>query len=289
MFAKSYAIAAEFTFPVLVSYYFFDESVETSVGSFVIINDEGWIITAAHGIDPVFIRQQHATEIQKYNEVVAHIENSELDEKEKKRRLQKLNPNKKWIKNFSYWWGADRHFVSEWHILKENDIAVGKIENYDPSFIKNYPVFKTPVDLKQGTSLCKIGFPFHEVKASYDKEKNAFSVDPATFPIPRFPIEGIFTRDVAAGKSADGRYDIKFLETSSPGLRGQSGGPTFDTEGRIWAIQSQTRHLPLGFSPKIKTGTKEIEENQFLNVAWGAHIETVLKFLDQFGIKYKTG
>jgi hypothetical protein len=96
----------------------------------------------------------------------------------------------------------------------------------------------------------------------------------------------MFTRDIAAGKSADGLYDIKFLETSTPGLRGQSGGPIFDTEGRIWAIQSQTRHLPLGFSPKIKSGNKEIEENQFLNVAWGAHVETILKFLDHHSIKY---
>ncbi len=165
----------------------------------------------------------------------------------------------------------------------------GHIKNYDPAFIKNYPVFKEPVHLQHGTSLCKLGFPFYDVKAGYDKEKNSFSFGPSVFPIPRFPLEGMFTRDIAAGKSADGLYDIKFLETSSPGLRGQSGGPIFDTKGRIWAIQSQTRHLPLGFSPKIKSGNKEVEENQFLNVAWGAHVETILKFLDQHSIKYTLG
>ena len=290
MFSKSCALAAEYTFPVLVSYYFFNETVESSIGSFVILNDEGWIITAAHVIDPASLYQQHAVEMQKYNEAVAYIEsNSRLEEKEKKRRVVKLNPNQKWIKSFSYWWGADIHMIDQWHILKENDIAVGHIKNYDPNFIKIYPSFKEPVHLQHGTSLCKMGFPFYDVKAGYDKESNTFSFGASVFPIPRFPLEGMFTRDIAAGKSADGLYDIKFLETSSPGLRGQSGGPIFDTEGRIWAIQSQTRHLPLGFSPKIKSGNKEIEENQFLNVAWGAHVETILKFLDRHSIKYALG
>ena len=111
--------------------------------------------------------------------------------------------------------------------------------------------------------------------------------DPSIFPIPRFPIEGIFTRNINAGKSADKKFDIQYIETSSPGLRGQSGGPIFDVEGKIWAIQSQTRHLPLGFTPKIRKGNQEIEENQFLNVGWGVHIKTILRFLDEHGVKYR--
>ncbi|MEO5647926.1 MAG: serine protease [Chitinophagaceae bacterium] len=290
MFSKGCAIAEVYTFPVLISHYFMDETVESSIASFVIINDEGWIITAAHVIDPIFLAQKHAVEIQKNDEAIAHIErNTSLDEREKKRRMHRFNPDQKWIKKYSYWWGADTHQISQWHILKENDIAVGQIENYDPDFIKTYPTFKEPVQLKHGTSLCKIGFPFYDIKATFDKEKSRFSFGPDVFPIPRFPLEGMFTRDIGAGKSADGQFDIKFLETSSPGLRGQSGGPIFDTEGRIWAIQSQTRHLPLGFSPKIKSGTREVEENQFLNVGWGAHIEIILKFLDLHSIKYNSG
>ncbi len=77
MFSKSCALAAEYTFPVLVSYYFFNETVESSIGSFVILNNEGWIITAAHVIDPASLWQQHAVEIQKHNEAVAYIESNE--------------------------------------------------------------------------------------------------------------------------------------------------------------------------------------------------------------------
>jgi hypothetical protein len=290
MFSKACTIAAQYTYPVFVSYYYFDKTVESSLGAFVIINEDGWIITAAHIIESAMRGQQHATEIQKYNEAVAYIENqNNIDEKEKKRRINKLGSNAKWIRKFSFWWGADKHLIREWFFLKENDIAIGKIENFDPAFIKSYPVFKEPENLQHGTSLCKLGFPFYEAKATYNVENNAFSFDASVFPVPRFPLEGIFTRDIAGGKSADKKYDIKFIETSSPGLRGQSGGPTFDKDGRIWAIQSQTRHMPLGFSPKLKMGDKDVIENQFLNVGWGAHVATILKFLDDHGVKYQKG
>ncbi|MDQ3551893.1 MAG: serine protease [Bacteroidota bacterium] len=290
MFAKAYSIAADYTFPVLGSFRYFDGTIESGLGSFVIINDEGWIITAAHILDPTLLHQKQSVEIQKYNQEKALIENNPaLAEKEKQRRFKKMHPNQKWISNYSMWWGADHHFIKSFFILKENDFAIGKIENYNPAFAKQYPVFKDPATLLHGTSLCKLGFPFYDVKPTFDEKLNRFAFDPSIFPIPRFPIEGIFTRNIAMGKSADGKYDIRFIETSSPGLRGHSGGPTFDRDGKIWAIQSQTRHFPLGFSPKIKIQNKEVQENQFLNVGWGAHVGTILKFLDAHEIKYQTG
>jgi S1-C subfamily serine protease len=114
-----------------------------------------------------------------------------------------------------------------------------------------------------------------------------FTLLPGTLPIPRFPIEGIMTRDANAGKSKDGKYDIRFIETSTPGLKGQSGGPIFDVKGAIWGIQSHTTHLPLGFSPKIKRNGKEIEENQFLNVGLGIHPSLLISFLTDNGVKFQ--
>jgi hypothetical protein len=38
-------------------------------------------------------------------------------------------------------------------------------------------------------------------------------------------------------------------------------------------------HLPLGFSPKVKKGREEIEENQFLNAGWGVHVEKIREVL----------
>ena len=99
-------------------------------------------------------------------------------------------------------------------------------------------------------------------------------------------MDGLMTRNVLTGKSPDGLYEYKWIETSSPGLRGQSGGPTFDKEGKLWAIQSKTMHLPLGFSPKLVIDGKEVVENQFLNVGHGVHVATITKFLDFYKVKY---
>lgn len=280
MFANAYAIASQYTHPVLLSFRYFDKSVESGLGSFVIINEEGWIMTAAHILDPLIQFQQHAIEIEKYKASMKSSSSTGSN-------ISYFTPNPKWLINFSHWWGADHHRINNFMILKENDFAIGKIENYNPAFVSKYPVFKNPDVLMNGTSLCKLGYPFYDVKATFNEANNSFMFDPSIFPIPRFPIEGIFTRNINAGKTADKKFDIQYIETSSPGLRGQSGGPIFDVEGKIWAIQSQTRHLPLGFTPKIRKGNQEIEENQFLNVGWGVHIKTILRFLDEHGVKYR--
>jgi hypothetical protein len=122
------------------------------------------------------------------------------------------------------------------------------------------------------------------------KQPIPFSVPPDQAQIAFFPIEGIYTRtiNIDPPNPAPG-FPLMFVETSSPGLRGQSGGPTFDTDGAIWAIQSQTGHLPLGFSPEIKEGGKAQKEHQFLNVGMGVHVETVLGFFNQLGIKHNVG
>jgi len=107
-----------------------------------------------------------------------------------------------------------------------------------------------------------------------------------TLPIPRFPINGIFTRTRSFGKTRNGLYGIKYIETSSPGLRGQSGGPIFDVHGTVWSIQSRTEHLPLGFSPTIEKGGKTVVEHQFLNVGLGVHPSTIYDFLKHSGIEF---
>lgn len=171
-------------------------------------------------------------------------------------------------------------------MLGEADLLVGRLEPFDRTVVRNYPVLKNPQTTPVGTSLCKLGFPFHEIKATFDESTNNFTIAQGVLPLPRFPIEGIYTRNASAGKSKDGKYDIRFLETSTPGLRGQSGGPIFDVKGQIWAIQSHTRHLPLGFSPKVLKDKKEVEENQFLNVGLGVHVNVLVAFLNDNGIRF---
>ena len=103
-------------------------------------------------------------------------------------------------------------------------------------------------------------------------------------PMTFFPMDGIFTRLINVKDSVSGNV-TKYLETSTPGLRGQSGGPIFDICGNIWALQSYTSHLSLGFNPSINKGNKNIEEFQFLNVGCGTHVEEIISFLRENNVE----
>jgi hypothetical protein len=288
MFADAYDKARCFTLPVIISTRLFDGSVECGCGAFVVLNDEGWIMTVAHIWQSHFAYINHMSEIADYNQKLKEIEKStSLDAKHKRKKIAQLKTNPQWITNHSFWWSFDGAQLKDVKSLSDGDLVIGRLEPFDPKKISTYPLLKDPTaHLKKGTSLCKLGFPFYQIKASFDSTKDAFVLAPETLPVPFFPLEGIYTREALGGKSKDGKYDIKFIETSSPGLRGQSGGPIYDTKGSIWALQSRTFHLPLGFSPKIIKNGKEVEENQFLNVGWGVHIELIIHFLRDNNVKF---
>jgi S1-C subfamily serine protease len=102
-----------------------------------------------------------------------------------------------------------------------------------------------------------------------------------------FPNDGIHTRMIVF-VNPDSKLQAKFIETSTPGLRGQSGGPLFDASGRIWGIQSHTDHLELGFSPKILKDKKmvEVKEHQFLHVGRATHVQHVIDIFNERGVRY---
>lgn len=290
MFAKAYITVSRFTLPVINSLRYYDGTVTCRLGSFIVINDKGWIMTVAHMFEAVKRGDIDIAEQKQLNTERQQITDdqvlNEVQKKKKIRELDKKRINPRWITNHSLWWGADDFIVENIHINMELDLAIGQIRNFNSSRIGDYPVFKNPSSFAHGKSLCKLGFPFHKADATFDAGKNAFILARNVLPVPRFPLEGIFTRSVDSGKTKDGRYDIKFIETSSPGLRGQSGGPVFDVDGNIWAIQSRTAHLPLGFEAKVVKNGKEVTELQFLNVGIGVHNESIFQFLDSFNIEY---
>ena len=288
MFRKAYQLASSFTRPVIISTRLFDGTVKCACAAFVILNEKGWILSAAHIMESFLTFQKDSREVDEYNKEVARLQgDEELTPKQRTKKLARLRGNPGWITNHSFWWGCDGVSITEVRFNREVDLFVGRLEPYDPSTVSFYPTFKDPAsNLCPGTSLCRLGFPFHNIQASFDPDKG-FLLAPGSIPVPRFPIEGIYTRNVSAGRTSDGIYEIKFLETSSPGLMGQSGGPIFDTDGTVWAIQSRTTHLPLGFSPTVERAGRRFEEHQFLNVGWGVHPEVIVAFLRDNSVEFR--
>lgn len=158
------------------------------------------------------------------------------------------------------------------------DLALVKFEGFNQLFCNSFPVFKdNSTDLKQGLSLCRLGFPYTgNTNFQYNSITDDIEWTTAGNPnSPLFPIDGIITRYVAENGQITG------LELSTPGLKGQSGGPLFDKQGVICGLQSSTVSLPLGFDQvnrEIMIDGKKIRYQIIRSCIWvGAYMWMLLK------------
>ena len=168
--------------------------------------------------------------------------------------------------------------------------AGGCLEPFDPAGVVHYLIWKDPSrDFAPGRRLCKLGFPLHRIEPVYDEKANTFTMPEGSVPLPLFPMEGMFTRVVntRAPGSGDGEPST-FIETSTPSLVGQMGGPVFDADGVVWGIQSHTMHHAFGFRPPVPGGTAGDFEHQFLNIGLAVHAAVIRRFFDAEGIAYRS-
>jgi hypothetical protein len=268
MFGYACEKAMKFTRPVITSTRLYDGTVQSSCNSFIVLNDEGWILTAGHIFDSFMAFNDHNKKLKDISE-----QNAGRDGK------TKIRADPKWITNHSFWWGWDNVRLDEVFVDRKTDIATGRLTPFDKRWITEYPTIKDPPKMRPGTSLCKLGFPFTTVTAAFDERTNSFKLADGTLPLPLFPLEGMHTRNIAQGKGSDGAFDILYVETSSPGIKGQSGGPIFDKDCNICGIQLRTHHMPLDFKAEAVVAGKKVIENQFLNLGVGLHARTIVDFL----------
>jgi S1-C subfamily serine protease len=286
LFAQAVALAAQFTFPVIISSRRWTGEVGAGIGSFVLVNADGWVVTAAHIFRPHVAAVQNRASIDALNKEIEALQaDAAMKPALKLRRTKQIRgrADKNWITNQSYWWARDGVTLVDVQVFEEADLALGRLDPLPADLVKTLPVFKNPsANMSPGTSLCRLGFPFAEVKATYDEGSDTFSVQRQN---PFFPLEGMFTRTV--GRPDAGGIPVRFIETSAPGLMGHSGGPLFDSQGRVWGIQSRTNHLPLGFRSEIEIAGKKIQvPPQFINLGWAVHPVTITAFLARHGVSH---
>ena len=274
MFADACEKAMKFTRPVIISTRTFDGRTVSGCATFFMINRDGWALTAGH----IF-----SSNIQ-FNEDRKKIE----EYKRNKLKDPELKPNPDWLTNHSFWWGWDGVRIAEAYVNMEVDIALCKLDGFKPEMVNQYPVFKDPEKMRPGTSLCRTGFPFISDTTEFDEKTGGFRIKKGVLPMAFFPNEGIHTRNIFAGKTKDGNYDRLYVETSSPGIKGQSGGPIFDRNGYIAGMQAFTQHFALDFKPSTVNDKGElVEVNQFMNIGVGVHVKTIMEILDSKGVKYE--
>lgn len=255
MFSTAFTIARDFTKPVVIAWVNDQGVCSSGLGTHVFVNSDGWVLTAWHIIQQLKDLEAAMVATKAYEtEIDAILNNKALlpDQRRKKARQLAVPPLK--VKNFAAWWGADPWKWERAEGVLGADLALVKLKDFDSAAVPRYPTFKDPSrDLVPGTGLCRLGFPFQEVKPTYDVATGGFNLGSVNFCF--FPNEGILTRQLEVSDTpGDPNGRVAFIETSSPGLRGQSGGPIFDQQGTIWGIQSHTGHLDLGFSPPQPNG-----------------------------------
>jgi Trypsin-like peptidase domain len=285
MFSRAYQVVKNFTRPVATSWRTLNGDVKCGLATFVVVNSDGWIVTAAHVLEISNIHAKHAIEKQAYETRRADIAaDLHLSSSQRKKRHSQNVPDPGWITDYSFWWCQDRVTVSQAYVDAQADVAIAKLDNFDTSTIQIYPKFHDPAaDPPPACSVCRLGFPFVTVTATFDAA-TGFTLQNFVLP-PMFPNDGIHTRIFA---DTQGSRTVKFVETSTPGLRGQSGGPLFDVNGGIWGIQSRTSFLELGFTPKKIDGKKEIIEHQFMNVGLASHVKHAIDLFRQYNVPYES-
>lgn len=168
------------------------------------------------------------------------------------------------------------------------DLAILIFEGFTVKHYSSYATFvKNPEKIAQGRYLCRLGYPFPEFNNfQYFQEVDDIDWTNNGNPnSPKFPIDGIITRFGAQNNQ------IYSIEMSTPGLKGQSGGPLFDTEGLVYGMQFMTNHLHLGFDIEnkeiINDGKKtKVSNHPFLHVGHCIHVDRIKEFLNQHSIKF---
>jgi hypothetical protein len=301
MFRSAVAAAMKFTHPVLVPRRQKNGICSSSLGTFVVVNADGWIITAGHVLEEISKIATEEIAAREHERLEAAIRNdASLSQKDRMRALRNLGhlaPDS--TDRCSALWGglnsSKQMSLQDISIVAGVDVGIGRLDPFDAKAVSAFPEFKDPKkDFEVGASLCRLGFPFHNITPQWDTTTNGFVLPTQAFPIPFYPNDAILTRfhEVKvvdrAGNPVASPFPTLRIETSTPGLKGQSGGPIFDVKGAVWGIQCVTQHLPLGFNCVIKdplTGRSQ-EEHQFLNLGIGVHAATIIGLFDQVGVKY---
>ena len=270
MFARAIEIASSFTHPYVGLRRRADGTSYSTMGAFVSVNKDGWILTSAHVLDEIAACQRDAAAHDAGDNAARVIAHTEI-----------------WaIPGF-----AEGHpQLREGHFNRVADLALCRLDGFDVRLLGAPPVFRdtSKRQIDQGASVCRLGFPFYDVAVVYDEAKRVFDIDSRAFPVPRFALDGIVAR---FNRRFDGDADSSavFIETSTPGLRGQSGGPLLDTAGRVCGIQSHTTHIDLGFDAQYATADGVVVERQFLNVGAATHVDEARALMDSRGVSYELG
>lgn len=291
MFVRAIESVAKFTRPIhSISRFYNSTTIIPGTATLFFINAEGWALTCGHVADQLLAG---AALLRKENAFRKELQAQRGDKKEKV-LLKELERKYRYSKKEPF--ELHNRFMDcikgklSLNIKKHDklDAALLHFTGYDKLLCDSFPIFPMETSgLQPGMYLCRLGYPFPEfTNYEYDSKSDRLVwTDSGRKNTPRFPIEGMLTRHVI-----DNEDNIIGFELSTPGLRGQSGGPVFDKEGKVWGMQCQTTHLDLDFDIDMevlrKGARKRVTDSAFLHVGKCIHVDILKSFMRDNGVAF---
>jgi|ERR1035437_63930 hypothetical protein len=291
MFEKAIEKALEFTRPLHTISRTYGGLVSPGTATLFFVNDNGVAVTCKHVINLIPSADNLNLTYSKFKEE----RNNLVKDNKYKRNLNGLELKYKYnnettvqLKNL-FMNCFDKIEQITYHIHPTLDLAIVEFKGFTKILYTAHANFiKDSKNIKQGKYLCRTGFPFPEFnnfKHNPDTDDIEWAQEGITAS-PSFPIDGIVTRFVG-----DTTGKISGIEMSTPGLRGQSGGPLFDANGTVYGMQFATNHLHLGFDNKdieiIANGKKsKVSNYPFLHVGRCIHVDEIKAFLTEHKIAF---
>jgi hypothetical protein len=252
------------------------------------VNSEGWALTCKH------VAQWLSQADQINRNYTSFLQQSQgMSGKQQNKLAQNLGlgPDKASEMRITFVDCVDSMNNLKFILHPDYDLALIKFEGVGNLLVKNFPYFMEDESaVQQGAMLCRLGFPFPEFSNfKFDAQSQTLVwTNEGNARSPRFPIEGMITRFLG-----DNKGQVYGIEMSTPGLRGQSGGPLFDPDGRIIGMQSRTKHLHLGFDIEDKKvvahgKTKKINDYAFIHLGECIHVKVIKEFLSKNQVSFQT-
>lgn len=261
------------------------KEVIKSASTLIILNDQGWLLTSKHvaqNFNLANVLNQRYEEYKKDKDE-NHLSDSDL---KAKYNFQKGMPVQLKNQFFGVFQGVPQSIRVLFH--KTLDLALVHVEGSDIKMLcEHFPLF-SETEVEAGMMLCKLGYPFAEYTCvAYEEltDDINFTQD-GQLNSPYFPLDGMVTR-----KIGDGQKIIGF-EMSTPGIRGQSGGPVFDEQGVVYGIQTGTRSHDLDIKMtktiRLKEGPINQDEYAFLNVGIVISSKEVIEFMRENNVTFRS-
>lgn len=294
MFADAIEVIEKFTRPIkFITRNLNETHISAGTATLFFVNEDGYAITCKHVAENILAADRLNRNYRLFKADCAALPQDDDRQGLIEKLLKKydlLNSVAEMKVQFSHC--VDEFSGIEIFLHSVYDVALIHFKGYNRASYLGHAVFASDSRrIRPGDTLCRLGFPFPEFSdyrydAMLDEILWTSSGNGNT---PYFPIDGMFTRNIV-----DNIGKVFAIELSTPGLKGQSGGPLFTTDGLICGVQSMTGHLHLGFdmvnvSIPINGRQTMVNNQPFLHVGQCVNVNVIKDFLNEHHVKHYVG